>query len=474
MSCVIFLIFVCSKVIILMHLPLARVRPIFKSGNKKNLDNYRPISILPIINKIFERILSNRITKFLETSDVISQHQYGFMKGRDTQQAALHLIFDLINSVSSDGYCAGVFLDFSKAFQVLDRELLLFKLERYGIRGTLLTLLRSYLCDGRADYVGVGDATSPKLPNNFGVPQGSILGPLMFLVYANDIVSLLKSNLTLLYADDTTLRVKGRTRRLLMHRLAFTMDSVKDWANYNLLKINLNKSKIMFFHKPSRQEEEFVGRELGLGLAHKQKFLGFVVDKKLSHAAHIKHLISKLKKLKFVSYKISDFLTLSAAKSFYFGMVHSIILYGIIIWGASNKSSDYKKLCRLHFKIVSYLFISHFDCNASYKFILKRLNIMTIDDLYRMNALVALYKVLNTNYLPSMQKFIANLALKHSYNTRFRSNYRRPIPHIRSIKLNFVYNALSFWNTLPIEIRSVGSVKSFKNKVCKFIFDEYN
>ena len=182
----------------------ANITPIHKKGSKFDLHNYRPISTLPYLSKVFEKLLNSRLKAFVCRHNLLSQAQHGFQQGQSTQSALLDLMDHLYNAVESRNYSMAIFLDYQKAFDSIDQTILLRKLDRYGIRGIPLNLISSYLCNRRY-RVCLNDYYSDYFTSTQGVPQGSILAPLLFNLFINDICYLSDSFKLVLYADDTTL-----------------------------------------------------------------------------------------------------------------------------------------------------------------------------------------------------------------------------------------------------------------------------
>ena len=303
-------------------LKFGKITPIHKKGRKDHFKNYRPISTLPIFGKIFEKVLYKRIYDFVSSRNIISETQFGFRANHSTSHAIHHSVDFIKQAHAKNKHVLSVFIDLSKAFDTIDHEILLHKLSNYGIRGTPHCLLRSYLSN-RYQQVKVDGHLSNSLLVKFGVPQGSVLGPLLFLLYINDLqqITLNKHNIKfVLYADDTNIFVACSS---LAEATTVTQNILHEVNNYmisNLLHINLDKSCFMYFpptHKSTtikqckevksknskRQNSEEIlpiisGITLFIGKTQipevtETRFLGVMVDPYLKWNAHIEHLISK-------------------------------------------------------------------------------------------------------------------------------------------------------------------------------------
>ena len=237
----------------------AKVVPIFKnSGSETVMKNYRPVSLLPVFSKILERIVYNRLFHYLIKHSILHPSQYGFQENLSTEQAILELQDRLLDIMNNKECCIGIFMDLSKAFDTLDHNILLKKLNHYGIRGIALDWFQNYLSD-RCQYVNINGTNSELLPITCGVPQGSILGPLLFLIYINDLPLVSKKAVTILFADDTSALYRGKTYDELINIVDNDLSLLSDWFKCNKLALNESKTKYIIFHtRYKTPPEDFV------------------------------------------------------------------------------------------------------------------------------------------------------------------------------------------------------------------------
>jgi hypothetical protein len=228
------------------ELKRAKVIPIYKSGDPMFIKNYRPVSVLPLFSKIFERVMYDRIIKFITKHDILYKHQYGFREKHSTAMALMILTDNILSAIDQGKYYLGVFLDFSKAFDTVNHGILLNKLEQYGIRGLASKWLTSYLT-GRFQFVNFNNCKSNDQLISCGVPQGSILGPLLFLLYINDIANISNLLTPILFADDSSLFISGNNLEQIINNLNSELQKVKNWVDANKLTLNIEKSYFMVF-----------------------------------------------------------------------------------------------------------------------------------------------------------------------------------------------------------------------------------
>ena len=453
------------------ELKIGRLVPVFKKGNATVVVNYRPICILPLINKIFEKIIYSRLDQFVTSENILSKNQFGFRKKKDTQQATLKLIYYVLDNYLLGNITACIFLDFSKAFDTIDRDLLLQKLDRYGIRGGCYNLIKDYL-RSRKQYTVIDGACSSISDSKLGVPQGSCLGPLLFIIYTNDINLLLNSLSMILFADDTTVLVSCKDPHLLSIRATFYLSKLYDWCNYNKLSLNSSKTNCMLFNARSLVIPNIMIDNADVEIVNKIKYLGFNLDSRLCHRDHVNSLVSKLKRLKYVTFQIRKYMCLSSAKTFYFGMVYSNVMYGILVWGGTVTSASFKKLEKNYNAIVYNLFATQTETRNEISQILNRNNLLSIKNIYKFNACLTVYRILHENYLPFLHKYLVDLTYNHSYHTRYRNNFRLPVPRIVAIQNNFIYQALNAWNNLSLELRCITSRNLFESNLKLFLTED--
>ena len=259
---------------------VARVVPVFKAEDPTQFSNYRPVSVLPVLSQVFERVINARLVNFFDKEQIIIPGQYGFRAGHSTAMAILDMVEKIRSAWSEKSVAVGVFIDLKKAFDTVDHDILLKKLEHYGIRGHSLKLLKSYL-EGRTQYVCYGGYESERGPVKCGVPQGSVLGPLFFLIYVNDMVKVCPELGLVLFADDTSIFVKAREPKELFEIVNRGLQKLAKWFRCNKLTLNLKKTEYVYFSGQGGKQEPpgalKIGRE-AIKRVNGVRFLGVWVD----------------------------------------------------------------------------------------------------------------------------------------------------------------------------------------------------
>jgi len=306
------------------ELKLAKVTPIYKSGDDSSLSNYRPISILPALSKILEKIISSRVTAFINKHNILHPSQYGFREHRNTSMALISL-HDLLSQTLQEKLSAiGLFIDFRKAFDCVDHNILISKLEKYGIRGTALRWITNYLLD-RKQYTLFNSKQSSLRTVTCGVPQGSILGPLLFLLYVNDFPKASNNITTILFADDANCFTSGANITNIMQNLNTSLTNIYTWTKANKLTINIDKTHYILFtnNREPKDLPDIIIDNTIIKRKHNTKFLGVMIDSKLSYKEHLLYIKPKIAKANAIISKAKRKLPLPTIKNLYY----SFILY---------------------------------------------------------------------------------------------------------------------------------------------------
>ena len=317
---------------------VSKIKPLFKKGDVTFLNNYRPISLLQCVSKIFERVLFNQLYEYFNRNDLLTQHQYRFRKNHSI--AAMELIDRVANLLELGMIPFNLNINLSKAFDVLNHDILLSKLEFYGLNELTIKLIKNYLSN-RSQFCQYYDASSDIVRTNIGVLQGSILGPLLFSIYINDLVNTSDKLNFLMCADDTTLIgsvddfLNGHSNEYTEDIITNELIQISIWIEVNKLLINESKTKIMFLYMPPMCIDALtiIMNGVEIEVVDDFNFLGITINKSLNWKSHVNVSCNKVLKYIVVIHGTKKYLPFSVLQSMYKSLILPIIYYGLLLWG---------------------------------------------------------------------------------------------------------------------------------------------
>ena len=432
----------------------ACIKPIHKKDSKLLTGNYRPISLLSNISKIFEKVIHNRLYNFLESNKTLFKHQFGFRKKHNTNHAIIALTESIREALDQNHYSVGVFIDLQKAFDTVEHSILLKKLNHYGIRGTVNTLLKSYL-ENRKHNVDINGHKSSYIDCKHGVPQGSVLGPLLFLIYINDLNKCIKHSTTYHFADDTSLLCSGKSMKKINKQINEDLRNVVHWLRCNKISLNASKTEIIIFknkNKPIKKNVNFRLSGQKIFPSKKVKYLGIIIDENLSWKPHISLLLTKLSRATGILSKTRHYLQYKPLVSIYHSLFQSHLNYCIQTFGhVTNENMD--KIRKLQNKALR---IMHFKNNRDPVLpLFQQSGILPIDkQLILKNCLFA-FDQQKKNLPTFFDSFCKREKQRHSYLTRY-SKYKLEISLTKTITYgsNNIKNTIAKqWNNTISELK---------------------
>lgn len=440
-------------------LKLAKVYPKHKKGTRSDPTNYRPITLVSTISKVIEKTVLTRLLSYLTNNNLLTEKQHGFIKGKSTTTALISFVEEVINQLENGALVSGILLDYSKAFDSLGHDLIISKLEAIGITGKAKKWFHSYITERRqlveVNYAKKGIlSTAKSTPKEItsGVPQGSVLGPILFILFTNDLPLLLDDSCFLLmYADDTSLVVNDKTIEGLGIKTNLCLDKAYNYCRDNNLIANMTKTKQILFrnrHQLTKLADNTLEKHV--------KLLGMTVDADLTWTPHIDQLCKKISTGLFALKRIKSIADRPTARAAYFGLCEAHIRYGLLVWGGTSKKNMERVLIlqKRAIRILANL-QQRETCRQSFK----ELGIMTVTNLY----------IKETIMYADSKNLLKNKDL-HRYHTRYASHFVTPLHRLTLFEKKPDYIGSKLHNHLPDHLRTLTG-KTLKTKLTKWLMD---
>ena len=439
-----------------------KIGKVYKNENCMLVNNFRPVSVLPLFSKILERLMYSWILSFFNKHNLFYKYQFGFRERHGTAIALIVLIDKIMSALNEGDYVLGVFLDLSKAFDTVDHNILLMKLYKYGSKGVAYDWIKSYL-EERKQYVSFNKHDSSTMDIKCGVPQGSILGPLLFLIYVNDLSNVSSILFILLFADDTNVFVTGKNLSTLFTTMNSELVRLSEWMNVNKLSLNVKKTKYMVFctKKPSVILNDIVlNCEIKEKVEH-FKFLGVHIDSKLKWSYHIQFIRKKMSKGIGILYRAKDYLKYDTLLTLYYSFIYPYIVYCIEVKG------NLVSLLKLQKRVLR--IIKSVPTKTDSAPLFRELGILSVFKVYMIKLAVVTFKSYYGFSIESIKELFTDVQSVHDRDTRQSRKYYVPFTRKEIVRKSFKYRAAKLWNNLFDILEINCSVACFKHYVKSYL-----
>ena len=442
---------------------LAKVLPIHKQGNKNDISNFRPISILPFFSKLFERVMYDRLFSFINNKKLLHPFQHGFQPGHSTFMSLLDIQDKITQAMDNNEFSIGIFLDLAKVFDTVDHKILLSKLERYGVRDKALDWFKSYLTN-RYQQVSCNGKLSDFQLIMFGVPQGSILGPLLFLIYINGLPHSSTLLHYILFADDSNAFLSHASYEELIKIANEELAMANDWFKANKLSLNISKTNFIIFRSNNKiippSDNVLKIDDIIIPQVTSSKFLGVHIDQHLKWNTHILEITKKISKNIGIIRRIAYLLPPHILNNLYFTLIYPYLTYCNFIWTSTyndhltNLRVIQKKAIRL---------ITGSAVNSHTRPLYLKFNLLNISQIKLIQTGVFMYQY-NRNLLPLA--FLSYFSpIMPIYDTRSKREYSCIFARTNSRQFSIKYQGPLVWNNLPLVIREAKSLVRFKHLI---------
>ena len=409
-----------------------------------------------------------QLNNYLTRNNILYLHQYGFQEGHSTDHALITVTNFIYNALNNKEHSIAVSIDLKKAFDTINHSILLRKLSLYGIKNNALSWFTTYL-QNRYQKVKYNQTVfSDNELMKCGVPQGSTLGPLLFLLYVNDLPSISNILTFILFADDTNIFVKGKNLTEIVNIFNVELSKLSDWFSANQLSLNVQKTNCIHFNKDRNNSQIQIMLD-GIQIEQVQviKFLGVFIDDKLTWKYHINHISNKISKSIGILYKVRHILNKEWKLNLYKTLILPYLNYCNIIWASTYKTSIKPLLIKQKRALKIALNLHHL---TSSRVVFDMAKVHSVYEIYDIHISIFMFKYLK-NLLPMSftDMFQLNRNI-HSFHTRNASKFYLPFPRIGKFKFSVLYSGAALWNSLPDYLINCNTLIQFKNKIKKFMF----
>lgn len=439
------------------------VFPIQKVKNTLKCEEYRPINTLKICEKVIEKIVKNQLEEYMEQHRLLSRFQSGFRK-KYSCETAINYVINRWKFKKIKNKILAIFLDFKRAFETIDRDILLQKLSRYGIWDTELKWFQSYLTN-RKQFTNINNEISNAIENDFGVPQGSILGALLFVIYINDMEHVLKKCEIVLYADDTLIFAEAETEELCHENLKNDMDNISKWLKMNKLKLNENKTKLMEINMNTNRT--FQINNVMIEKVNNIKYLGFLIDKGLNFKEHVEYICKKIgRKIGFFK-RLRNKVTILTAINIYNTMIKPHFEYGSTVLYTCCSLQQQARLQKLQNKAMR----SILKCNrfTSIRYMLDALKWLDIKQRLQLNTICFIQKIKMGNAPECLLEQIRYVGDIQPYNLRNALDFRPQRADTNSMQKSLFSKGLKLYNMMPNEVKNETNINIFRKGTVNFV-----
>ena len=451
---------------------IAKVIPIYKKGDKMEVLNYRPISILPTISLILEKHVNLHLKSFLESNNLIYNRQSGFRENHSCQTALIKLLDEWITAIDRNEIVGALLLDLSKAFDLVNHNILLNKLQNYGLNDKSIKWFSSYLSN-RVQQTHISGCLSSPGQVLSGVPQGSVLGPTLFLIYINDLSLGLNNTTADIFADDTTISAFNTSLESVVNALSVDLTSIDNWCKENNMSINVSKSKVMYItskhvnRQIADQMPEIPFKDSVINVSTCEKLLGVTISNTLTWDNHVNTVIKKCNSYLYLLSRIKLFLSIEIRKRFYNAYILPHFDFCCVIWG--NCSAALEDILVKFQKRAARVILDK-DYSTPSKHLFNELNWLTFPERVVFLKSIQIFKTLNGNAPEYLQTSFTFTSEIHSRLLRSTSNAQlyTPRPNTELFRTSFAFSGTSIWNSLPYHVKQSSSLKQFKVSYLKW------